>query len=262
VANTRPTFPTWLEVRQALTRPYRVTASMLLLVSLVPVYLVIASYARDGEVARPATALDALFPLTPIWALIYGALYLFLIVLPVLVVQDEPTLRATVRAWLAVWLTSYAIFLFFPTVAPRPDEVGGSGFAAWGLRFLYRADPPFNCFPSLHVAHTVVSAFACRRVHVRLGDLALVCALLVALSTLFTKQHYVVDVIAGAALATLSSWWFVGRLPDDTVEDAHRRVAPGLALVAAVIVAMASTVFVVLYIGGIEPEALATVPMR
>jgi hypothetical protein len=62
---------------------------MILLVSLVPLYLVIAERARGGEVHTPELALDRLLSLTPTWALVYGALYLFLILLPVFVVQQQ-----------------------------------------------------------------------------------------------------------------------------------------------------------------------------
>lgn len=244
---------TWAEVVSALTRQYRVTASMVFLVCLVPFYLVVASFAREGSPLRLDTSLDAVFPLVPAWALIYGALYLFLIVLPVLVVQDEALIRATVRTYLAVWLTAYACFWLWPTVAPRPAELpSGTSFAEWGLRFLYRADPPFNCFPSLHVAHTFVSALAVRRVHARLGAAAVACACLVAVSTLFTKQHYAVDAIAGAAMALAASRVFLRGFPVDGETVEHRRVAPGLAAVAGAIVAAVFVVYVALYIGGVE----------
>lgn len=88
-------------------------------------------------------------------------------------------------------------FLVYPTVAPRPASVVGDGFAVWGLRFLYSADLPYTCFPSLHVAHAFVSALTCYRLHRAVGIAAVICAVLVALSTLFTKQHYVADVIPG-----------------------------------------------------------------
>src|SRR5437868_7731918 len=108
--------------------------------------------------------------------------------------RAEPEhLRRTFAAYLAVWLTAYAIFLLYPTAAPRPQNVVGDGFAAWASRFLYEADPPYNCFPSLHVAHSFVSALTCYAVHRRVGMIATGAAALVALSTLFTKQHYVVD---------------------------------------------------------------------
>lgn len=225
-------------VRQALTRPYPVTIPMVLLVSMVPFYLVIASRARVGTVHAPEVALDRLLPVAPVWALIYGALYAFLIVLPVFVVQQQELIRRTVWAYLMVWTVAYIVFLLYPTVASRPDTVAGEGFAAWGLRFLYDADPPYNCFPSLHVAHSFVSAFACFRVHRTLGAVAITFASLVALSTLFTKQHYVVDLIAGILLALAAYAVFLRGYARVNVPELDRSIAPVLALLVGGIVGL------------------------
>lgn len=228
---------TWAAIGRAVSRPYPVTGPMILLVCLIPFYLVIAGRARGGVAYVPELTLDRLLPLAPAWALVYGALYAFLIVLPVLVVQQPEMIRRTVWAYIAVWSASYACFLAYPTVASRPDTVPGDGFAAWGLRFLYDADPPYNCFPSIHVAHSFVSALACHRVHRSLGAVALSCASVVAISTLFTKQHYVADVIAGTVLALAAYVVFLRPYSCANIPESDRRLAPALALcVAAVVV--------------------------
>ncbi len=220
------------DVRSALTRPYRVTVPMVVLVSLVPLYIFIASANRGRTVYAPATTLDHLVPLAPAWSLVYGAFYLFLIVLPVLVIRSDDLIRRTVSAYLLIWITAYAVFLVYPTVAPRPDGdvVPGGGFGAWGLRILYDADPPFNCFPSLHVAHSFVGAFAVWRVHARLGALALACAAVVGLSTLFTKQHYAVDVFGGFVLAWAAYAAFLRGFARGDATDSERRAAPAVAI--------------------------------
>jgi uncharacterized membrane protein len=105
---------------ESLARPYPVTASMVLLVSLVPFYIWIAELLPGRELHTPEVALDRLLPLRPAWALIYGSLYLFLILLPVLVVRREEHIRRTVRAYLLVWTVAYVCFLIYPTAAPRP----------------------------------------------------------------------------------------------------------------------------------------------
>jgi hypothetical protein len=117
---------TWDAVGQAVTRPYPVTVPMILLGLLVGFYLVIAGRARGGAVHAPELALDRLLPLAPVWALIYGALYAFLIVLPVFVVQQNEMIRRTVWAYLTVWSVAYACFLLYPTIAPRPDKASSS----------------------------------------------------------------------------------------------------------------------------------------
>lgn len=218
----------WTTIAGSLNRPYPVRLPMVLLVSLVPFYLWIADLARYGTPHAPETAWDRMIPVVPVSSLIYGALYLFLILLPIFVVRDEGQIRRTVFAYLSVWITAYVVFLVYPTYAPRGDEVAGDGFAAWGLRGLYGSDPPYNCFPSLHVAHSFVSALACYRVHRGVGVAASFCAALVGVSTLFTKQHYIADVIAGMAMAFAAYAIFLRRSEPSPLD---RRVAPAVAVI-------------------------------
>jgi membrane-associated phospholipid phosphatase len=202
---------------------------MIVLVSLVPFYIFIAQYTADRPLHVPALNFDHLIPLQPAWALIYGSLYLFLIVLPVFIVSQKEQIRRTVFAYLLVWITAYICFLIYPTVAPRPTKAIGDGFVNWGLRFLYSADPPYNCFPSLHVAHSCVSALTCYRVHRGVGIAAGFCAILIGISTLFTKQHYILDVIAGILLAYAAYLIFL-RNRSIEIPELDRRIAPILTI--------------------------------
>jgi membrane-associated phospholipid phosphatase len=217
-------------VAQSLGRPYRIPLAMPVLFALVPLYIFIPELFPPPVRSAPELALDHVLPLIPAWSLAYGALYLFLIVLPILIVRQEELLRRTVYAYLFIWITAYLFFfVLYPTSAPRPPRVVGEGFAVWGLRALYSSDPPYNCFPSLHVAHSFVSAFASRRVHRVVGNTATACAALVALSTLFTKQHYVVDVIGGVVLALIAQAIFLAGDPRERIPAFDRQVAPALA---------------------------------
>lgn len=211
---------------------------MVFLFALVPLYVLMPELFPPREWHVPELALDRAVPLVPLWALVYGALYLFLILLPVVVVRHDPLIRRTVYAYLLVWITAYLFFFWlYPTAAPRPEVVRGEGFAVWGLRALYSADPPYNCFPSLHVAHSFVSALASGRVHRRLGIVATGFAALVALSTLFTEQHYLVDVIAGGVLALIAYALFLRGYPSDRVPELDRRAAPALAVCVGAVAA-------------------------
>lgn len=230
----------WQELRgpiaQSLARPYRVTVPMVLLVALVPFYIFLPVLFPPRARYMPAIALDGALPLVPAWSIVYGALYLFLILLPVFLVRTDEHIRRTVFAYLFIWIAAYVFFAVYPTIAPRPAQVAAEGFAVWGLRALYSADPPYNCFPSLHVAHSFVSAMACVRVHRGVGIMAIVCAALVALSTLFTKQHYVLDVIAGVLLALVACGMFLRKRTGVPALDRHAApaLAAGLLAVAAV----------------------------
>jgi membrane-associated phospholipid phosphatase len=75
-----------------------------------------------------------------------------------------------------------------------------------------------------------VSALTCYRLDRRLGYGALLCASLVAISTLFTKQHYIADVVAGIVLAFIAYVVILRGYPRRNVPELDRRLAPVLAL--------------------------------
>jgi len=152
------------------------------------------------------------------------------VLLPLFVVRQQELIRRAIQAYLAVMIVSYVGFLLYPTVAPRPLHVLGDGFAAWSLRLAYSLDPPYGCFPSLPVAYSFVSALTCYRVHRGLGAAAGLWASLVGVSALYTKQHYVADVIVGALVAYMACVVFLRGYPRTAVAESDRRRAPFRAL--------------------------------
>ncbi|HEY9593907.1 MAG TPA: phosphatase PAP2 family protein, partial [Spirochaetia bacterium] len=82
----------------------------------------------------------------------------------------------------------------------------------------YASDPSFNCFPSLHAAVATICFYAWYRyARVRpswltraIAIFMLVVGIGVVLSTLFVKQHYVADELAGIALAWGAGKWMYG----------------------------------------------------
>ena len=237
----------WSLVVESLTRPYPVILPMVVLVLLPPSYIFIAELVHARRLHVPEVALDRLIPLQPAWALVYGSLYLFLIALPVFVVRQKGQIRRTVLSYLAVWITAFVCFLLYPTKAPRPAEVIGDGFGVWALRLLYGMDPPYNCFPSIHVAHSFVSALTCYRVNRRVGIATGLAASLIGISTLFTKQHYVLDVIAGVFLAWAAYLVFLRDSRGEEIPEFDRRLAPVFALGLIAIIGLAVAGFWVAY---------------
>jgi membrane-associated phospholipid phosphatase len=224
-------------VTEVFKQPYPLPASVLgpilALGSLVPCYVFIGCFITPNRgVGVPDLPLDRLLPLSPVWSVVYGS-HLILVLLPFIVIRRERLLRRTVLAYLLIWAVALVCFLVYPTSAPRPTKIVGDGFVEWLLRIIYVADPPYNCFPPPRVAHTFVSAFACFHVHRGVGVGLGVWALLIGLSTLFTKQHYALDVIAGMGLATIAYWVFLRRPPPETVQENDRRVAPYVVLMFA-----------------------------
>jgi membrane-associated phospholipid phosphatase len=221
------------------------------LVTLLPGYFVIGAMTREWSTHAPEIALDRAVALQPAWVLVYGSLYVFVAFLPLCVVRQAELFRRAMQAYLMVMLVGYAGFLLYPTLAPRPLQVPGGGFFAWSLRLIYSLDPPHGCFPSLHVAYSFVSALTCSRVHRGVGAAAVTWAALIGVSTLYTKQHYVVDVIAGALAAYVAYVWFLRRYPREAVAESDRRRAPFRALAIIGIFGIMVAGFWLAYLSGV-----------
>lgn len=231
---------------ESLSRPYPNAIPVLALAALVPMYMAIAVWTPGRTLFMPELALDRAVPLQPAWALVYGSQWVFSF-LPVFVVRGVELRRRTVLAYLSIVITAYVGFLIYPTVAPRPADVAGDGIFAHGLRTVYDLDPPYNCFPSLHVAYSFLAALTSYRVHRGLGLAALVWAALIGISTLYTKQHYVVDVIAGVLMAYAAYAVFLRGFSRQMLSHEDQRLAPMRALAVPGIYAVVVACFWLAY---------------
>jgi membrane-associated phospholipid phosphatase len=165
-------------------------------------YLQVLHHPVYAVVVMPLTALDRLIPLQPQALYAYLSLWLY--------VGFGPGLQLTFADLVvyALWLiglclTGLAIFYFWPTAVP-PLAIDVSGFP--GFRMLQGVDAAGNACPSLHVAVATFTFVRLRALlrHVGTPDhLHIINTswfLAIAYSTLATKQHVVLDVIAGALL--------------------------------------------------------------
>jgi len=107
-------------------------------------------------------------------------------------------------ALFVVYGISFLTYLIYPVmmVRPSPDSLPPD-FLSQVMANYYRSDPPLNCFPSLHAALSVLSAFflakETKRIFIRLGVWGIAFGIM--LSTLFVRQHVIADEIAGFILA-------------------------------------------------------------
>jgi membrane-associated phospholipid phosphatase len=201
---------------------------------LLPMYFVIGHWTAGVPHYQPFIWLDHAMPLWPAWIAIYGSLYMCAFILPLVVVRGRELVRQTLKAYLFVMLVSYVGFWLYPTIAPRTEKSTVSGFAEWCLQLFYDIDQPYGCFPSLHVAYSFVGALACYRVHRGVGVAASLWSVLIGLSTVYTKQHFVVDAIAGGILGMTAYWLLLRGRPREPVADLDRRMAPRRSLYVAV----------------------------
>jgi len=100
------------------------------------------------------------------------------------------------------------VYVLLPNGLQLREEITGSGFCDQIVRFLRSVDPPRNVCPSIHVSSTVaIHLVLCRsqtfRDSRRMRLLSLAVTLLICVSTMFIKQHSLIDVVCGWALSVL-----------------------------------------------------------
>ena len=101
------------------------------------------------------------------------------------------------------------VFLFYPTSLPRPAIIEPlPAFLQICHKIILWVDAPQNCFPSLHVAMAVLIVLTWCEVRIWKGLAFFLWAFLIALSTLITKQHYIVDVMGGFMMSFLVYYLF------------------------------------------------------
>lgn len=158
----------------------------------------------------PMFALDDAIPFIPWTVLIYVSEYFFFIAI-YLTCRDMVNLNKYLYSFLATQGFSCLIFFLWPTTFPRhlfpiPDGTHPLIDGVW--MWLREADAPTNCFPSLHVSTVYLSAYIFLDEQREKFPFFIVWGTLIALSTLPTKQHYAIDIVAGWLLSVVAYWYF------------------------------------------------------
>lgn len=166
--------------------------------------------------------LDDAIPFLPIFILPYIIWYAYIPLLMLWVGLRDKT--AFYRLCTVFFLGNFLcllLFYFFPTSIPFRPTAEGDGILLRLCRLIFTNDKPLNVCPSLHCYEAVMvhlAAFRCRplRRHRAARAVSLLLTVLICLSTVFVKQHSVVDVVCGAALAVALYLLFYGVLWRDS----------------------------------------------
>lgn len=156
------------------------------------------------------SALDRMVPFQPVWVSVYVLSYPFWVVSYILTARENSRedLFRFVFADLLSRLICGILFLAYPTTNVRPDILG-DGFWDWLMGLIYAVDPPLNLFPSTHCLISMMSWLGIRKcsgIPAWYRNFTLVFAVLIFASTLFTRQHCIVDVFGGVVIAVGCFW--------------------------------------------------------
>jgi membrane-associated phospholipid phosphatase len=165
----------------------------------------LSRHALFTECSIPLTWLDRAVPFAPrFWAWVYLSQFAITGGLPWLI--DSRAVLGRYVVGLAVLSgVSFMIFLFWPVASPRPADLSDAGPMWW----IARGDGPYNAFPSLHAGFLVfMGGMGWRMFPARpnpaLCLLFLTWSAAILYSTLATRQHYALDLVAGGVIGLVA----------------------------------------------------------
>jgi membrane-associated phospholipid phosphatase len=162
---------------------------------------------------------DRLVKFDPRWIWIYSGLYYPMIVLAGLAQPDWQKFAIAVGGFLFLLASQVCFFLFFPVAIPDGWRIKARASSAAqccprSMRFLelvWAMDKPRNSMPSMHVSMATMVDLT---ISWRWPDFIYIgwlFPMLIGISALKIKQHYVVDIVPGAlaGAAAFYAWYWI-----------------------------------------------------
>jgi membrane-associated phospholipid phosphatase len=152
------------------------------------------------------TALDGRIPF------LAGSVWIYLWVfpaslLPLFLIRCPRLFRRTIAAYTIAIAVSLIVFAAFPVTSiglrVDPKTLDVTRFSPWAVSLLYRLDPPYNLFPSLHLSIASIAALSAWKASRAYGVAAFAGVVSIGVSICTVKQHFVLDGVGGLALAAL-----------------------------------------------------------
>ncbi|CAM3868283.1 phosphatase PAP2 family protein [Mesobacillus zeae] len=167
------------------------------------IYKLLNNHPRDAVIL--STKVDTAIPFIPAFIVPYIFWYIFIVgYLVYFCFKDTKVYLKTLGVIVIGELICFIIYFFFQTTVPRP-MLRGDGLFIDLVGMIYQHDQPFNCFPSIHVLTTF--AIMLGSIHIKNKSLfhsvfiPLIGSMII-ISTLFVKQHFILDMFGSMFLTT------------------------------------------------------------
>jgi len=143
--------------------------------------------------------IDDWIPYWPSWVWVYSCIYYPIILYLNFIIDSARHFTHVATSYVLLLGLQMLFFVLFPVTTPAHWRGYNRerGLSERFLALVQRFDARSNSFPSMHVSVAMLTAL---HLLPHLGATAFAFPVLIALSCLFTKQHYVIDLPAGALL--------------------------------------------------------------
>lgn len=161
-----------------------------------------------------ATPLDRRIPFIPQLALIYFSTYIF-VIQPFIILSDSRQFYWMLASFGSITVVASLIHAIVPSKIERNEMLVTDSMSGKMIDLFQKTCKPYGNFPSMHVALSVpVVGINFMVAGPIAGSITLVWGILIAISTLYTKQHYILDVLAGliggVLISALTYWLMMG----------------------------------------------------
>jgi membrane-associated phospholipid phosphatase len=107
-------------------------------------------------------------------------------------------------------IISVVIYILLPTFVNRP-QISGTDIFSQILNLVYANDRVYNAAPSGHTFYTIICLVTLWKVAPKHRIAWIVISVLIAASTLFTKQHNIADVLLGVIFAVIINFKYTNK---------------------------------------------------
>ena len=153
--------------------------------------------------------IDTKIPFIPEFIYLYLFFFVYMVVCySYLFVQDRNGYYRACRIAIIGAVITYIVFMCYPTeMVDERNLCNADAFTQWLCLVTFAADyPAINCFPSLHCVDTFIVVYSIcgsRSMKLWVKCVVLLVSVLIVLSILFTKQHYVVDIFGALIVVAI-----------------------------------------------------------
>lgn len=179
-------------------------------------YFIASILAKNGY--NLTISIDNKMRFNSIFVIPYVYWYVYIIVgfIIILIRSRQDYMRVFLSFFIGMFIC-YLIYYVYPTEISRPI-VENNNILNGLVNIIYSADKPVNCFPSLHVLTTYfVIRYTKYKHSKKVFYYTQVMGVLIILSTVFIKQHFVLDII-GAIILCEVVMLFIKRVDDNKID--------------------------------------------
>lgn len=156
-----------------------------------------------GDINSLVTTVDDIIPFLKIFIIPYITWYGYIAIgLIYLCMKNRKNYYTSLISLNICVLVCYLIYMIFQTTVPRPIITDSDIFSKL-VSIIYKNDNPFNCFPSMHVTTTyiIMKGINSSENNIITRLINNIIGILIIISTLFVKQHVVLDLVFALLLS-------------------------------------------------------------